>query len=150
MKSILVLGAVLALAAVAALLPGDAALARSPRADFAFGGKWDVTLDTPLGQIPVVTSLQPNGKGTLWLQGGGKVPVVHQYADNWISWTIELPAVQAPDGNGHTIIGRGSIGEDGSMSGNVIIVTTKADAESAVGYETHTGTFAATRKGKGQ
>jgi len=140
--------ALVALAAAGLLLPGDAAEAKNKRSDFRFGGKWQVTLDTPLGEIPVVVGLQPNGKGKLWIQGEGHVPVVHQYEGNWISWTIELPAVQAPDDNGHTIIGRGVIGEDGSLSGDVIIVTTIADQESPVGYETHVGKFSATRSGK--
>ena len=148
MRNLLAAGALVALTAVAVLLPGDAAVAG--RSDFAFGkGKWDVTLETPFGTVPVTVSLQPNGKGKLWLpMGGGRVTVVHQYTADWISWTIELPAVQAPDQNGHTIIGRGTLMEDGTISGNVIIVTTKADETSPVGFETHTGTFAATRKGQ--
>jgi hypothetical protein len=139
-----------ALAGALAFLPGDTAVAKSDRADFAFGkGKWEVTLSTPFGEVPLDVSLQPNGKGKLWLQGGGRpLPVVHQSGLDWISWTVELPAVQAPDGNGHTIIGRGTLAEDGTVSGNLVIVTLVADAESAVGYETHTGTFAATKKGR--
>ena len=147
MKASIVAVGIVALGALAALLPGDAS-ARSLRSDFEFGGKWHVTLSTPLGEIPVTVGLQPNGKGTLWLQGGGKVPVVHQTVDTWISWTIELPAVQAPlDGNAHTIIGRGNLGDEpGTFAGEVIIVTAIKDAESRIGYETHLGTFEATRK----
>ena len=150
MKSALATFAFAALAGTLAFLPGDTAVAKSDRADFAFGkGKWDVTLATPFGDVPVVVSLQPNGKGKLWLQGGGgTLPVVHQSGLDWISWTVELPAVQAPDGNGHTIIGRGTLAEDGSVSGNLVIVTLVADDQSPVGYETHTGTFAAARKGR--
>ncbi|HEU4394076.1 MAG TPA: hypothetical protein VFS92_00810 [Planctomycetota bacterium] len=146
MKGSIVVAGIVALAALAALFPADAT-ARNTRADFEFGGKWHVTLDTPLGEIPVTVSLQPNGKGKLWLQGGGTVPVVHQTVDTWISWAIELPAVQSPDGNAHTIIGRGMLGEEpGAFSGEVIIVTAIKDAESRIGYETHVGTFDATRK----
>jgi len=149
MKNSLLAGAVVALSALACLLPGDEAVAGTDRSSFAFGGKWDVTLDTPLGMLDVTVKLQPNGKGKLWLpMGGGHVPVVHQFTDTMIAWTIELPAVQAPDANGHTILGRGTLAEDGSISGNIIIVTLKQDAESPVGYETHTGSFAATRKGQ--
>jgi hypothetical protein len=149
MRNLLAAGALVALTAIAVLLPGDAAVAGKGRSDFAFGkGKWDVSLDTPLGIIPVTVSLQPNGKGKLWLQGGGHLPVVHQSTDTWISWTIELPAVQAPDGNAHTIIGRGTLGEEGDLTGDVVIITAIKDAESPVGYETHVGTFSAARKGK--
>jgi hypothetical protein len=146
MKGYVIVAGIVALTALATLFPADAA-ARNTRADFEFGGKWHVTLNTPLGEIPVTVSLQPNGKGKLWLQGGSTVPVVHQTVDTWISWTIELPAVQAPDGNGHTIIGRGMLGEEeGTFSGEVIIVTAIKDSESRIGYETHVGTFVATRK----
>jgi len=135
-------------ASVAALLVGGAALAKSEKAGNPFKGKWDINLSTPFGEIPVTASLQPNGKGTLWLPEHGKVPIVHQETSEWISWTIELPAVQAPDGNAHTIIGRGTLDEEGDMSGNLVIVTNVADAESPVGYETHVGTFAAPKRGK--
>ena len=152
MKGYVVVAGIVALSALAAFFPSDAA-AKNSRADFEFGGKWDVTLHTPLGDIPVTVGLQPNGKGKLWLNSGdgGRVtlPVVHQFSGDWISWTVELPAVQAPDGNAHTIIGRGTLGEEeGMFSGDVIIITAIQDAESPVGYETHVGKFDADRKGR--
>lgn len=138
----------LAVAVSAAALFTGAALAGSDKARNPFKGKWDVVLSTPVGEISATASLQPNGKGTLFLPGHGKVPIVHQETSEWISWTIELPAVQAPDGNAHTIIGRGTLGEEGDMSGNLVIVTNVVDAESPVGYETHVGTFTAPKRGK--
>ena len=85
--------AVSALAALAALLPGDAE-AVAARADFDFRGKWNLELRTPVGDISGRVSLQPNGKGRVWLGPGRPLPLVHQYAPEWISWTLELPAVQ--------------------------------------------------------
>lgn len=142
------LSALVALAAAAAFLTGGVALGRSEKAKDPFKGRWEITLDTPFGAIPVSVSLQPNGKGKIWLGKHEVLPVVHQEAENWISWTLELPAVQAPDGNAHTIIGRGTLGEAGDMSGNLVIVTAIPDQESPVGYETHVGTFGATKRGK--
>jgi hypothetical protein len=124
------------------------AVAKEESPEDEFKGKWEVTLFTPVGDIPVMVSLQPNGKGKLWLDRKTILPVVSQMDGNWISWTVELPAVQAPDGNAHTIIGRGSIQEDGTMAGNLVIVTAKVDLESPVGFETHVGTFGAARKGR--
>ena len=147
MKGTLVAG-LIALSALAVLLPGDEAVARGSRAGLQFVGKWHVTLDTPLGEIPATVGLQPNGKGKLWIEDGGMLNVVHQTVDTWISWTVELPAVQSPDGNAHTIIGRGTLGDvPGEFSGDLVIVTGVEDAESPVGYETHVGTFKASRGG---
>ena len=148
MRGSIAVAAVSALAALAALLPGDAsALAR---ADFDFRGKWNLEIRSPVGDIAGRVSLQPNGKGRVWLAPGRPLPLVHQYAPEWISWTLELPAVQSPDGNAHTIIGRGSLREENVMfSGEVIIVTAVQDPASPLGYETLTGTFNATREPRG-
>ncbi|HEU4394075.1 MAG TPA: hypothetical protein VFS92_00805 [Planctomycetota bacterium] len=141
--------AVSVLAALAALLPGDAE-AVAARADFDFRGKWNLELRTPVGDITGRVSLQPNGKGRIWLAPGRPLPIVHQYAPEWISWTLELPADQSPDGNAHTIIGRGSLRQENVMfSGEVVIVTAVQDLASPVGYETHTGSFAASREPRG-
>ena len=149
MRTTLAAAAIAAIAGIVAFSPAGEAVAGPGRSNFAFGkGKWDATLSTPFGDLDATLSLQPNGKGKVWLQGeGGPLNVVHQSGADWISWTVELPAVQAPDGNGHTIIGRGKLAEDGSVSGNLVIVTLVEDSESAVGYETHTGTYASSRKG---
>jgi len=148
MRKALVVSFLAVAAAATALLVGGSAFGRSPKADDPFKGKWEIVLSTPFGEVPVTTSLQPNGKGTAWLPDHVRLPVVHQETSDWISWTIELPAVQAPDGNAHTIIGRGTLGEAGDMTGNLVIVTAIADAESPVGYQTHVGTFAAPKRGK--
>ena len=147
MRKTLIASLLVVAVSAAALLIGAVAEGKSPKANNPFKGKWDVVLTTPLGTWEVTTSLQPNGKGTLWLGQGSKVPVVHQETETWISWTIELPAVQAPDGNAHTIIGRGTLDESGeTMSGNLVIVTAKDDAENPTGYETHVGTFSAPKR----
>lgn len=146
MNKFLVAAACTVVAVSAALFTGSA-LGKSKASDFMFKGKWDVTLFTPLGDFPAVVSLQPNGKGKLWL-GDSILPVVHQSSGEWISWTVELPAVQAPDGNGHTITGRGIIGEEGTVEGVLVILTTVQDNSSPVGFETHVGTFGADKKGR--
>ena len=147
MRKTVLVSFLVAAASAAALLMGAVAQGKSEKATNPFKGKWDIVLSTPLGDIPVTASLQPNGKGTIWLSQGNKLPVVHQETDTWISWSFELPAVQAPDGNSHTLIGRGTLSEDGQeMSGNVVILTAILDAENPTGYETHVGTFAAPKR----
>jgi hypothetical protein len=153
MRRTLLVSAIVVLAAATSFLVGGTALGKADAAAKTFKGKWDVTLATPFGDIPVMVSITPNGKGKAWLgTGQDVVNLVHQEwlteTTNGISWTMELPAVQSPNDQGHTIIGRGIIGEDGTLSGNLVIVTLNTDVESPVGYETHVGTFAATKRGK--
>ncbi len=138
----------LGISTAAGLFVGGSALGKSPKASDPFKGKWDVTLHTgQFGDIPVHVSLTPNMKGVVTLGDAGRLPVVHQETDTWISWTIELPAVQAPDSNAHTLIGRGTLNGDGTMSGNLIIVTSTLDDTNPTGYQTLAGTFDATKRG---
>jgi hypothetical protein len=94
-------------------------------------GNWIVTLETPMGRVPLhVTFGGAKGKITV-TSPKGSVPGSYRQAGNNLSFAFEGPGF-APDGSSLTFVVRATL-TDHEMTGTAHAITDTVDANSPVG-----------------
>ena len=130
--------------------------ATSPSGVTNLGGKWRIKFNlSGVGEKNLVSEFSANGAGSFLLldsgpdnkPAGGSVPATWSQTTNdrvGFSGEVELPIGTCCREVG-TLIFKGKIAANGSISGNVIFVGTTEDQENYNGYRSTRGTFTAVR-----
>ena len=129
--------------ALAALVAGT--VTRSARAGTlkSGSGTWAMRLTLGgLGTIPVSFQFKAGGKGEM--QGPTVIPFVYREKAYDVAISMEVPAEASPAGAAVTIVMRGTVTNDTSMSGTLMMITDVPD-QSSLGYVTTKATFTGTK-----
>jgi hypothetical protein len=123
--------AIASLLAAAALTAGPPA--RAARVRTGLRGFWTLTVQTPMGAIPVPVHFKASGEGSADLPSG-EAGLVWRESGADVSLSFEAPGF-APDGADLTIVMRGTT--DGtSLTATAVALTDAPDTASSTGFAT--------------
>jgi hypothetical protein len=92
-------------------------------------GKWQFTLQTPGGTVPVGLAFHPNGTGTIDL--AEPLPFVYREDGDDFSITLEVPPQDSPAGQAFTLLMRGRKLTDTALDGILLMITDTPDPSRA-------------------
>ena len=108
-------------------------------------GKWNLVLNTPVGNFPAEAMFRNDGAGDIDV-GLATLPLSWRQNDatNQFSVAYELPAAASPNGQGLTVVLRGNQPSASSIAGRAEFISDTPDA--TTGFVRAVGTFTGTRK----
>jgi hypothetical protein len=108
-------------------------------------GSWSLSLDSPIGQVPVTVTFRNGGDGVANF-GGNTLPLSYRETGTNFSTTWEVPAANSPFGQPLTLLIRGARTSDSTLSGTARFITDIPDpAPGSFGFVAPSGSVTGTK-----
>ena len=108
-------------------------------------GDWTFTTNTPEGNLDVHITFSNNGKGYVLGPGPtGRLPIIYRLINNNLNLSYEGPGFME-DGSDITLVFRGVVVDENTITGISTIITEMPDRSNATGYSTFQLQFTGSR-----